>query len=98
MSKASKTKFRKPPEEPVSETGMSPEQKKRELLRLVGQGGRSKRNDYGEERSTVIRQSLRLSEELHEAIRMAVEARPVRVSMHTWLLEAATEKLDRESS
>jgi len=41
---------------------------------------------------------LRIPGEIGQRLNQALQARPVRLPRHTWILEAIVEKLDRESN
>ena len=41
---------------------------------------------------------LRIPGEIGQRLEQALQARPVRLPRHTWILEAIVEKLDRESN
>jgi hypothetical protein len=74
------------------------ERKKDEaLLALIKKGGTSAKSLDEEEPIPEKRISLRMSADVAERIKQAAKSRPVKVSSHSWLLEAVFEKLKKES-
>jgi hypothetical protein len=50
------------------------------------------------DKSKVTSVILRIPGEIGQRLEQALQARPVRLPRHTWILEAIVEKLDRESN
>ena len=67
---------------------------------LIGKGGSvpTQQPPTGGDKSKVTSVILRIPGEIGQRLEQALQARPVRLPRHTWILEAIVEKLDRESN
>ena len=86
------------PEEAEVQTKPKISEKDRDaaLLALIKKGGRSARPQTTDERPVERRISLRIPEDLAERIKNAAQAREVKTSAHTWMVEAMLERLKKE--
>lgn len=74
------------------------ERKKDEaLLALIKKGGTSAKPMEEDEPIYEKRLSLRMSSDIADRIKQAAKSRPVKISSHSWILEAVLEKLKKES-
>ena len=67
---------------------------------LISKGGSvpTQQLPTGGDKSKVTSVILRIPGEIGQRLFQALQARPVRLPRHTWILEAIVEKLDRESN
>lgn len=74
------------------------ERKKDEaLLALIKKGGTSAKPMEEDEPIHEKRLSLRMSSDIADRIKQAAKSRPVKISSHSWILEAVLDKLKKES-
>ena len=66
-------------------------------LDIVRKGGRSHRVEGDVEGPAEKKLSLRLKPDVVDRIREAAQARPVKTSSHSWIVEAILDKLKKES-
>lgn len=63
---------------------------------LIRKGGGVPATEAHQVKPKVAAVILRIPTEILERVDRAVEARPVKIPRHTWILEAMVEKLDKE--